>query len=215
GEAVSSLALVGDELVVGTAHGLWRGSDDAAAGERGPDGEVLRVTALASSRDRLFVGTPDGVYELVAPLGAAQAALWRPLVFGAGGATSNVVTALAALDGGVVAGTDDGGLVFLGDGAVAAVPFAEPCANDVNPGALARGGGAIFIGTEGAGLVTLDEERHAHRVGPPGRISAVAVGAQLWFGSEEGALYSIATDAITRALTSARARATCATGARG
>ncbi|MGZ3408356.1 MAG: hypothetical protein ACXVAN_18025, partial [Polyangia bacterium] len=43
GEAVSSLALVGDELVVGTAHGLWRGSDDAAAGERGPDGEVLRV----------------------------------------------------------------------------------------------------------------------------------------------------------------------------
>jgi ligand-binding sensor domain-containing protein len=215
GEAVSSLALVGDELVVGTAHGLWRGSDDVAVGERGPDGELLRVTALASSRDRIFVGTPDGVYELVAPLVAPQAALWHPLVFGAGGATSNVVTALAALEGGVVAGTDDGGLVFVSDGGVDAVPFAEPRANDVNPGALARLDGALFIGTEGAGLVMLDEARHAHRVGPAGRISAVAVGAQLWFGSEEGALYSMDLGAVPRPVTSARARAASSAKARG
>lgn len=191
GEAVSSLVVVGDELIVGTAHGLWRGSDDVAVGERGPDGETLRVTALAWWRARVFIGTTDGVYEVGAPLAAPQAALWRPLVFGRGGASSNVVTALVAIDGGVVAGTDDGGLVFVADGGVDAVPFAEPRANDVNPGALGRAGGTIFAGTEGAGLIALDEARRARRVGAPGRVSAVSVGARVWFGSEEGALYSI------------------------
>jgi outer membrane protein assembly factor BamB len=191
GEAVSSLVVAGDELIVGTAHGLWRGSDDVAVGERGPEGEVLRVTALAVARDRVFVGTPDGVYEVVAPLAAPQGALWHPLVFGAGGATSNVVTALTAIGDDVVAGTDDGGLVFVGAAGVDAVPFAELRANDINPGALVRVGTTLAIGTEGAGLVTLDAHRRARRVGSPGRISAVAVGARLWFGSEEGALYSL------------------------
>jgi hypothetical protein len=217
GEAVSSLVVTGGELYVGTAHGIWRGSDDVAVGERGPDGEVLRVTALAAAGDRIFAGTPDGVYELVAPLTQPQVALWHPLVFGAGGATSNVVTALAAIDGGgVVAGTDDGGLVFVGSRAVDAVPFAEMRANDINPGALVRVGSTVAFGTEGAGLVTLDGERHARRVGFPARISAVAVGAQLWFGSEEGALYSIPiARALPAGLTSAPARVASATGARG
>ena len=34
GEAVSSLAIVDGDLIIGTAHGLWRGRDDAPVGER-------------------------------------------------------------------------------------------------------------------------------------------------------------------------------------
>ncbi len=71
GEAVSSLAVAGGELVIGTAHGLWRASDDVAVGERGPDGETLRVTALAAAGGRLFVGTPEGVYVVNTPLRVA------------------------------------------------------------------------------------------------------------------------------------------------
>ncbi|HEY2748210.1 MAG TPA: hypothetical protein VGL86_26490 [Polyangia bacterium] len=195
GQAVSSLAVAGDELILGTAHGLWRGRDDGAVGERGPDGEVLRVTALAVTRgdergDRVWIGTPDGVYEIAAPL-RAQVAMWHPLVFGSPGATSNVVTALAPAAGGVVAGTDDGGLVFVDDRSVDARPFSDARANDVNPGALVTIDGRVFFGSEGAGLVALDATRtHARRVGPLGRISAISTSAtQLWFGSEEGALY--------------------------
>ena len=196
GQAVSSLAVVGDELLIGTAHGLWRGGDDAPAGERGPDGEVLRITALAvtpandGAGDRVWIGTPDGVYEARAPL-RAQVAMWHPLVFGSPGATSNVVTALSAVDGGVVAGTDDGGLVFLDDRGVDARPFADRRANDINPGALVFARGRIFAGSEGAGLIALDAARtHARKVGWPARVSAVAsTRTDLWFGSEEGALY--------------------------
>jgi ligand-binding sensor domain-containing protein len=192
GEAVSSFAVAGDELFVGTAHGLWRASDDVAAGERGPEGEVLRVTALAAARDRLWIGTPDGVYVVVTPMRVSQVAMWHPLVFGSPGATSNVVTALAAQGDGVVAGTDDGGLVFVSDAGVDAVPFAEARANDINPGAMTGLPNAILAGTEGAGLVALDVTRtHARRIGGRARISAVRSGAQLWFGSEEGAVYSL------------------------
>jgi ligand-binding sensor domain-containing protein len=190
GQAVSSLAVAGNELVLGTAHGLWRGRDDVAVGERGPDGETLRVTALAATGDHVWIGTPDGVYEVRAPL-HAQAALWHPLVFGSPGASSNVVTALALSGDGVVAGTDDGGLVFVDDRGVDARPFADRRANDINPGALVALDGRVFAGSEGAGLVALDATRaHARRVGPLGRISAVAVTrSQILFGSEEGALY--------------------------
>jgi ligand-binding sensor domain-containing protein len=199
GEAVSSLALVDGELAIGTAHGLWRGRDDAPVGERGEENDTLRVTALAVTRGRLWIGTPDGVYELVTPL-SAQGTLWHPLVFGSPGASSNVVTALAPLGDGVLAGTDDGGTVFLGARDLEARPFAEKRANDVNPGALARLGDRVFIGTEGAGLVVLDEARtHAVRLGGTwaARISAVTSTntGTLWFGSEEGAIYSLAPSA--------------------
>ena len=169
-------------------------SDDVAVGERGPDGETLRVTALAAAGGRLFVGTPEGVYVVNTPL-RSQVASWRPLVFGAPGASSNVVTALVAMSDGAVAGTDDGGLVFVGDETIAALPFAEARANDVNPGALARRGDRLLVGTEGAGLIALDDARHAHRIGGRGRISAVAAGAQIWFGSDDGVLYSLAPPA--------------------
>ena len=202
GEAVSSLAVVGDELLIGTAHGLWRGRDDAPVGERGPDGETLRVTALAVTGDRVWIGTPDGVYAIAtaataesAPAAAAQVATWRPLVFGSPGAISNVVTALVPLADGVLAGTDDGGTVFVSDAGVDARPFADKRANDVNPGALARVGDRVFVGTEGAGLVGIDGARtHARRLGgtSAARISAVTTaGGTLWFGSEEGAVYQL------------------------
>ncbi|MDB4967097.1 MAG: Vault protein inter-alpha-trypsin domain protein [Myxococcales bacterium] len=199
GEAISSLAVVDGALVAGSARGLWTGASTVTGspvtgsplGERGPTGEILRVTALAVTRARLYVGTPDGVYVLQRPL-TAQVARWQPLVFGAPPAETNVVTALAPLGDGVVAGTDDGGLVLVRDDGVSALPLTEARANDVNPGAMAHFGGTIFVGTEGAGLLQLagsdvtrpSDWRRA-------RISAVAAGARLFLGTEDGELWAL------------------------
>src|SRR5262249_15015292 len=140
--------------------------------------------------DRIFIGTPDGVYEVRAPL-RAQGALWHPLVFGSPGATSNVVTALAPFADGVVAGTDDGGLVFVDDHGVDARPFSDRRGNDINPGPPVARDGRIFAGSQGGGLIALDAARsRARKVGTPARVSAVSTSAtDIWFGSEEGALY--------------------------
>lgn len=201
GEAVSSLATADDELILGTAHGLWRGSDDRPVGERGPDGETLRVTALAvgerSNRrgPRLFVGTADGVYILATPL-AAQVARWQPLVFGTPAASTNVVTALATLGDGVIAGTDDGGLVFVDDDGAHAAPFTEVTSNDVNAGALARVGAVTLVGTEGGGLIAVDGA-HVRRLGPKSRVTALAPFAtRLWVGDDHGAVYALAASRI-------------------
>lgn len=212
GEAISSLVVAGDELLLGTAHGLWRARDDAALGERSPEGETLRITALTATRGRVWIGTPEGVYAIATPA-TAQVAYWHPLVFGSPGASSNVVTALAPLADGVLAGTDDGGTVFVDDASVDARPFADRRANDINPGALLRAGDDVFVGTEGAGLIAVAGS-HARRIGNSsgGRISAVALGAELWFGSEEGAIYSLA---VPLPLTSAPARAPSSSPARG
>ena len=191
GQAVSSLAVAGDELVLGTAHGLWRGRDDVAVGERGPDGEILRVTALAATGDHVWIGTPDGVYEVRAPL-RAQAALWHPLVFGSPGATSNVVTALALAGDGVVAGTDDGGLVFVDDRGVDAAPLRRPSRQRHQPRRARR--------ARRPRLRRLRRRRprrarrHA-RARPPRRPARAASppspspARSCFFGSEEGALY--------------------------
>jgi hypothetical protein len=64
-----------------------------------------------------------------------------------------VVTALCVAGDRVIAGTDDGGLVWVSAGGVRALRFAEPRANQVNPGALACDGGVAWAGTQGAGLV--------------------------------------------------------------
>ena len=198
GEAVSSLAIVDGDLVLGTAHGLWVGGQRLDV--RGSDGEPLRVTALATAAGRLWIGTSDGVYALPLPL-RAETATWIPLVFGAPPASTNVVTALAPLDDGVIAGTDDGGLVRVGAGGAQAMPFVERGANDVNPGALARLGDGVFVGTEGAGLLRVgDDGSRAMRPRdwPRRRVSALSASGALWIGTEEGELWKIQANAASR-----------------
>lgn len=191
-EAVAALAVVDDALVLGTAHGLWAGAPPAPLGILGPDGETLRVTALAAAGGRLFVGTADGVYVVSRPL-AAQVARWIPLVFGAPAASTNVVTALAPLGDGVLAGTDDGGVVFVDATTVRALPLTSARANDVNPGAMARAGADVWLGSEGAGLLRVSA---AGTVTRPidwraANVSAVAAGARLFVGGEGGELWSL------------------------
>ncbi len=160
-DAVTALAAAGGALYAGTARGVFRISAEDGAepvDAAGPSGEPLRVTALAASGGRLWIGTSSGVYTL--PLATAEAPLlariarWHPLVFGEPPARTNVVTALAPLSGGVVAGTDDGGIVRVKeDGAVAAMLFSEARANEVNPGAAAAWGDGVLFGTQGGGLL--------------------------------------------------------------
>ncbi len=177
GEGVTALAVARGLLYAGTARGLFRISiGDGADTEdvAGPSGETLRVTALAASATRLWIGTSSGAYSLplataAAPL-LARTARWQPLVFGEPAAETNVVTALAPVAGGVVAGTDDGGVVRLGDdGAVSALRFVDARANEVNPGAAAaRSDGTAVVGTQGGGALLV-------RVTGPG-LAAVRLG---------------------------------------
>ena len=184
-------------------------------GERGPEGETLRVTALAAARGRVWIGTPDGVYEMRARRATAQVANWHPLVFGSPGATSNVVTALAPLADGVLAGTDDGGTVFVDDAAVDARPFADRRANDINPGALLRARRRrVRRHRRRRPRRRHRQPRAPHRQHRVGRISAVALAAAAVFGSEEGALYSLAVP-LPLPLTSAPAPAPSSSRARG
>jgi len=151
----------GGALLAGSPRGLFRVS--AARGAEpvevaGPAGEPLRVTALAAGGADLWIGTASGAYAL--PLAALDAPLLArtarsvPLVFGAPGAETNVVTALAGDASGAVAGTDDGGLVRLrGTGDPVAVRFADARARIVNAGAAAPSGEALAFGTQGGGLL--------------------------------------------------------------
>ena len=189
GEGVTALAVARGLLYAGTARGLFRISisegaeaEDAA----GPSGEPLRVTALAASATRLWIGTSSGAYSLplataAAPL-LARTARWQPLVFGEPAAETNVVTALAPIAGGAVAGTDDGGVVRLGDdGAVSALRFVDARANEVNPGAAAAAwSGGVAVGTQGGGLLIARPNGTlltAARAGAIGRAEVSAVGA--------------------------------------
>jgi outer membrane protein assembly factor BamB len=162
GEGVTALVRARGALYAGTARGVHRvgaagGAVPLAA--TGPSGEPLRVTALAAAGGQLFVGTASGVYALAlasldVPL-LARTARWIPLVFGEPAAETNVVTALAPLAEGVVAGTDDGGVVRVRqDGRVVAVRFSDVRANEVNPGAAAAiRDGAAVLGTQGGGAL--------------------------------------------------------------
>jgi hypothetical protein len=212
GEGITALLRAGGALHAGTARGVYRvgaaiGAVPLAAA--GPSGEPLRVTALAAAGGQLFVGTASGVYAL--PLATldmpllARTARWIPLVFGEPAAETNVVTALAPLGDGVVAGTDDGGVVRVGgDGRVGAVRFSDPRANEVNPGAAAavRDGGAV-LGTQGGGALLVRPRGHGlevvrARALERAAISAVAAEAPAAGGSlvgtADGAVVRLACD---------------------
>jgi ligand-binding sensor domain-containing protein len=189
GEGVPALARGGAALYAGTARGPFRVSAGTGAeplGAVGPSGEPLRVTALVAAASRLWIGTASGAYSL--PLATLEAPLlsrearWHPLVFGDPAAETNVVTALAPLADGAVAGTDDGGIVRLrADGGVTALRFTDARANEVNPGAAAAGaGGAALLGTQGGGLLVARARGpavEALRVEGLGRTEVSAVGS--------------------------------------
>ena len=197
-QSASALARSGGALLAGTGHGLFRVKDGSAwpVPAAGPDGEALRVTALAgSATGRLWIGTSSGVYSLdlgQLPPGRATAA-WYPLVFGDPPSSTDVVTALADLGGAAVAGTDDGGLARVGArGEVSAVRFADALANQVNPGAAAASGSALAFGTQGGGLlVALERGGHLDVRRASGleelAVSAVARTGDAWLvGTAEG-----------------------------
>jgi ligand-binding sensor domain-containing protein len=206
GEGATALARAGSALYAGAARGLFRLSA-GAGGEpveaAGPGGEPLRVTALAASATRLWIGTASGAYSLPlatleAPL-LARTARWHPLVFGSPPAETNVVTALASLADGALAGTDDGGVVRLGDGgAVSALRFADPRANEVNPGAaVAAPGGAVLAGTQGGGVLLVrpaGAALAAERLQALARAEVSALrtdGARVLAGTAQGAVLEV------------------------
>jgi ligand-binding sensor domain-containing protein len=196
GETVTALANVDGQLLIGTPHGLYAGERLLAL--HGPDGERVRVTALAVSSRRLYLGSPSGLYSLPLPLDATAelVAAWQPLVFGTPGAASNVVTALAPVAGGVVAGTDDGGVALVTARGVRGLAFTDAGANDVNPGAIASRAGRVIIGTQGGGIVSVDGDGDNLRAARPAswawpRISAVAAGAR-FVGTDDGHLLALA-----------------------
>jgi hypothetical protein len=212
GEGVTALVRAGGALYAGTARGVHRvgaagGAVPLAAA--GPSGEPLRVTALAGAGGQLFVGTASGVYALAlasldVPL-LARTARWIPLVFGEPGAETNVVTALAPVAEGVVAGTDDGGVVRVRrDGRVVATRFSDVRANEVNPGAAAAmGDGVAVLGTQGGGALLVRPRGHGLEVVRAAAleraaISAVAaeaspVGGSL-VGTADGAVFRLACE---------------------
>jgi hypothetical protein len=181
---VTSLARAGGALWAGTARGVFRAGVEGAEPARavGPSGEPLRVNALAAGRADLWIGTPAGAYSiplatLAAPL-LTRAARWHPLVFGSPPAETNVVTALAALGEGAVAGTDDGGLVLLRRvGEASAARLADPRANEVNPGAAAAAPSGALLGTQGGGLLAVSLHGDALAVARPAGLEAEAISA--------------------------------------
>jgi ligand-binding sensor domain-containing protein len=205
-EEVTALARAGTSLYAGTARGVFRISAEDGAlpvDASGPSGEPLRVTALAASGGRLWIGTSSGAYslplaEVEAPL-LARTARRHPLASGEPSSEANVVTALAPLAGGVVVGTDDGGVARIReDGGVTAGRFAERAANEVSPGAAAAlagaGGAGVLLGT-GGGLLVARAHGEGLRVSrvARGEVSAVQVsdgGEGLLAGGADGVVLS-------------------------
>lgn len=173
GTAVTALARVSDRLYAGTARGLLRVTPDGAEPlpVQGPEGRPIRVSALAASGPLLWIGTADGAFSVpVADVesGGPATARWQPLVFGEPPADTDVVTALVPFGDGVLAGTDDGGLVRLSpDGGVSAVRFDDPRANEVNPLAAAPWGAGALLGTQGGGLLHATFDAGFLKVGRP------------------------------------------------
>lgn len=163
GVATEALLVHGGRLYEGTVQGVF--VDHALA-----EGKKLRVNALTASGGDIWVGTPSGVYTL----GGA----WYPLVFGPEASLTNVVLGLAPSQRGVVALTDNGGLVEVERGSeVRALRFSEPRANEGNPGAVLISGGVTLFGTQGGGLLQLAGGRVSRpRSWPISSVSALADG---------------------------------------
>ncbi len=208
GRAVTSLAAAGGQLYAGTGSGLLRLAADGSARAievLAPGGEHVRVMALVESGGRLWLGSPSGAYSL--PLEALGGdgpveARWHPLVFGDPPAETPIVTALAPIDNGVLAGTDDGGLVSLGqDGSIRALRFADPRADEVNPGAAASLGSVALFGTQGGGLLVAAAPGGIPRGGRPPNWSAQQVSAlhaapgSILAGTGDGRVFELRCDA--------------------
>lgn len=183
-----ALLATSDALYVGTAAGLHVLTDQGLE-LRVPG----RVNALAASAGRIWLGTPRGVRSISEDGSAPR---WHPLVFGATAASSNVVMALAPTDDGVIASTDDAGLVHVrADRDPVAVKFERSGANLGNPGAAAIFGEHAVFGTQGGGLlfartslngvhaIAADAEALTHA-------SALFYGSRLFVGTEGGVLYA-------------------------
>ncbi len=180
---VSAEALVVHEgrLVIGTVRGVYR---DFVL-ERSD----VRVTALTVSAGRLWIGTPSGVYE--------GDGTWHPLVFGPEASQTNVVLALAPWKSGVLALTDNGGLVDVQPGReVKAYRFLEPRANEGNPGALLAAGGAVLVGTQGGGLLSFSDGVQRPRGWRAPIVSALARGL---VGDGEGRVLRVKSTVRTAA----------------
>jgi hypothetical protein len=104
-----------------------------------------------------------------------------------------VVTALASWSDGVLAGTDDGGVVRVDHKRARATRFGEPRANEINPGALVRIGDSVYAGTQGAGLLRIDRDGTSRPVDwPAAQVSALARdGKRLLAGGADGTLWSL------------------------
>lgn len=178
GIATEALLVHQGELIAGTIRGVYRSFESVGDPQ-------LRVTALAVNGGTLWVGTPSGVYEAT---GA-----WHPLVFGPEASSTNVVLGLAPFGAGVLALTDNGGLVDVQPGReVRALRFTDARANEGNPGAALVTGGGVLFGTQGGGLLTVRGEQVAR---PKGWslpiVSALAPGL---VGDGAGDVYRVGCD---------------------